>query len=279
MTVVIKQYGAKRTGTNVLRELLYRNTADTMVLMHVLGDKHSEPVDLDGLRRAFPEASSWEFVERATLAAPAVSTDPVDTSQRNHLRAISPTVMTALREGSLKFTISARAPASWLNAMAVSEQWAWTVSSVDDLMERLVWTCQLFNRLYSGYLRLVEKMPSRCRIVRIEELSREPAQVVHDLAVDFGLRMRYTSVRPVAGYIFPADWDTSPTTEIPTSAWRRPSFESDGLVHAVVARAVDKGILRDLGYEDDVDCSTPAHDGDAAGGDATPQETREWLDP
>jgi Sulfotransferase family len=43
MTAFIKQYGEKRTGTNVLRALLYSHFRDVTVLMHVLGDKHSPP--------------------------------------------------------------------------------------------------------------------------------------------------------------------------------------------------------------------------------------------
>ncbi|HEX3961172.1 MAG TPA: sulfotransferase [Trebonia sp.] len=43
MIAFIKQYGEKRTGTNVLRALLHAHYRDVTVLMHVLGDKHSPP--------------------------------------------------------------------------------------------------------------------------------------------------------------------------------------------------------------------------------------------
>ena len=43
MTAFIKQYGEKRTGTNVLRALLHAHYRDVTVLMHMLGDKHSPP--------------------------------------------------------------------------------------------------------------------------------------------------------------------------------------------------------------------------------------------
>jgi hypothetical protein len=48
MTAFIKQYGEKRTGTNVLRALLHAHYRDITVLMHVLGDKHSPPSPLVG---------------------------------------------------------------------------------------------------------------------------------------------------------------------------------------------------------------------------------------
>jgi hypothetical protein len=50
MTLYLKQYGERRTGTNALRALIAANYADVAVLMHILGDKHSPPADLDAIR-------------------------------------------------------------------------------------------------------------------------------------------------------------------------------------------------------------------------------------
>jgi hypothetical protein len=88
----IKQYGIERTGTNVLRALLEGYVGDVVVLMHVLGDKHSPPVDLRAVLGAVegrPDAGT-AFVTAATQAAPASTTDvPEDARQVGYLRTLA----------------------------------------------------------------------------------------------------------------------------------------------------------------------------------------------
>lgn len=50
MSQFIKQYGARRTGTNLLRAMLQINCPNCNVLMHILGDKHQKPIDFNQLR-------------------------------------------------------------------------------------------------------------------------------------------------------------------------------------------------------------------------------------
>jgi len=70
MTTYLKQYGERCTGTNYLRFLLQKNCTDTVVLMHILGDKHSPPEPLEELWRATRQCPQpdVEFVSRATFA-------------------------------------------------------------------------------------------------------------------------------------------------------------------------------------------------------------------
>lgn len=70
----LKQYGAKRTGTNYLRSLIRFNYpgAEVVPLMHILGDKHSPPPPFDELWcRAQRDADpAFSFVMGATRYAP-----------------------------------------------------------------------------------------------------------------------------------------------------------------------------------------------------------------
>ena len=135
----VKQYGERRTATNYLRALLLANYPSVMPLMHVLGDKHSEPVELDVYLREARRATDpdWEFVRSATMAVPAESTRAGDSVQVEYLKNIAPSVARGAREGTIGFAISARHPYAWAPSWrAIPAGWSggasrrtWTRSS------------------------------------------------------------------------------------------------------------------------------------------------------
>jgi hypothetical protein len=72
----LKQYGERRTGTNALRALIAANFPNVVVLMHLLGNKHSPPVALDALWHEVQgsDDAAFELVSRATFDAPSLTT-------------------------------------------------------------------------------------------------------------------------------------------------------------------------------------------------------------
>ena len=120
MTVFLKQYGERRTGTNYLRALLLANCPGTVPLMHVLGDKHSPPVALDEYwqkARMRPDAA-FEFVKATTFASPAESTHPQDTAQLQHMRRLAEPLAQSVADGRLGFLISVKHPYPWAASFA-----------------------------------------------------------------------------------------------------------------------------------------------------------------
>src|SRR5256885_14424379 len=104
MVTFVKQYGLERTGTNAVRALLEGWFERVIVLMHVLGDKHSAPVDLEATLRATARSRdpALAFVLAATDAAPALTTDfSADPLQPAFVRWVAPALYDEVRAGRL----------------------------------------------------------------------------------------------------------------------------------------------------------------------------------
>jgi len=193
--VFLKQYGAKRTGTNYLRWLLQTNydAADVVPLMHVLGDKHSPPPPLDDLWRAAQCESdpAFAFASSATLAAPAVSTEPHNPRQQAEVRRLAKPLARAYSEGALGYLISIKDPYAW--AVSVARYHAWT-DRVSPLGPRFVSPltaqCQTFNQCYRAWLDIARARPERCHVARYEDLFQDPAEVLRQIDAKFSLRRR-----------------------------------------------------------------------------------------
>jgi hypothetical protein len=266
--VFLKQYGARRSGTNVLRELLHRNFTNVVVLMHVLGDKHEPPVDLASAwddSRSQPDPA-WAFVTRATWLVPAAFTSTTNEAQRDHLRSLAEPLAAAFASGRVGYLISVKDPYPWALGMASWNGWlpprySWLPRILRrpgwrdkvDLMARDA--CLEFNRNYREWLALLERFPERATLVHAEDLAEKPAAVLDALAVRHGLARRTGSLDVPRGSILSTDWDDRPTVESPVGfrkrqAWiHKQTAAAASVLQAAVTETIDWTLAARMGYE------------------------------
>jgi hypothetical protein len=196
----IKQYGIERTGTNALRALLEGYVGGVVVLMHVLGDKHSPPVDLRAMLSAVrgrPDAAA-AFVTAATLAAPAATTDvPGNARQVEHLRRIASDLYRAALAGDIRVAVSIRDPYEWARSMLVHHRSA-VVSSL----------CDRFNNCYAAWL------PRADAVVRYEELRGDLDPLAARLVRALGLPGPVRAGARLPQLVGVTRWDDDPTVEV-----------------------------------------------------------------
>jgi hypothetical protein len=217
--IFLKQYGERRTGTNFLRAVLLDNYPTAYPLMHVLGDKHSPPVDLAAeleKTRNLPKAE-MEFVTRATLATPAKTTlaehseQPEHSEQQLYLQKLAQPLTTAVRENRLGFIISTKHPYPWAASIARFKKW----TKEDDgrcqmnpeFAERLEEACRISNQNHQAWLDLYERNKTRSAIIRHEDLMVQPLEVVSRVEKKFGLWRFPVQMRLPQKKVEPTFWD------------------------------------------------------------------------
>jgi hypothetical protein len=215
MITCIKQYGARRTGSSYIRAMIAANYSEVLPLIHILGDKHSPPVDLDHFLRTSVAAPDpdWEFVRAATLAAPAESTRPHDERQIACLRRTAARVADSVRRGTLGFAISCKNPYAW--AASLARHSGWTVWSPTgrrvktSCSERLAAACREYNRNYRAWLDLHARFPSRSILIRHEDLVEDARGVLENMERLFGFARLHPELRLIAENSEAVDWDDS----------------------------------------------------------------------
>jgi Flp pilus assembly protein TadD len=205
----VKQYGERRTGTNLLRTLLAANY-DAEVLMHILGDKHSPPAPLDGYWRdaQTDRNPARAFACRATFSASSLTTTPFSLEQVSEVTRLAGAIGNAFAAGALRYVISIRDPYAWAASLA----WFVGAAARGQLVPAecaggLGGACVEFNARYAQWLQLAERLPSRAAFVRFEELRAEPESVCDDLASALGLTRRTDVWRNQDRMVLPAGWD------------------------------------------------------------------------
>jgi hypothetical protein len=216
-TAVVKQYGAERTGTNVVRALMRQAFPAAEVLMHVLGDKHGPPSSLV-LDRAWRSGlPALEVVTAATLEVPARTTDLSDRAQRRELARLAPVVEAAVRAGGLRVVVSIKDPHAWLVSMVsfhslqpLDRHRAYGAAAES----RLRSLCHDFDERYRRWLALLQRLDSRALLVRLEDLLRDERPVVSNLGRCVGSAPRTEASLP-AEVAWPAHWDHLPERMLP----------------------------------------------------------------
>ncbi len=264
----LKQYGGRRTGTNLLRTLVAESFHDVVVLMHVLGDKHSAPVDLDRLRdeTAGSKDPSFELVTRATWDRPAATTRPDCPKQQAFLREVAAPLFEAVRSDRLGFLISVKDPYAWAYSIAAFEGWygrryrllvprlfdRWNRRRVD---RRLREACRELNRTTAAWLDLRSRHPERTTIVRVEDLAADPRAALEELARRHRLEWRGPGPRlPPAGNMAPARWDHVMSLEREIrqdehrDRTRRVLLRLADVLHRAVSDEVSWPLMETLGY-------------------------------
>lgn len=224
MTVFVKQYGLERTGTNAVRVLLEQYLPGVRVLMHVLGDKHSPPVDLAAVAGSTADLvdPALEFVTRSTLQAPALTTCLEDRRQADYIASIANEVYEEVLGGRLRVVLSVREPYAWTRAML---EWhrrflppSRTIperAAEPAIVESL---CDRYNRSNRAWLRLIEQLTKNNRgaaIVRHHEIEGDLDSLLLRLARTLNLPPAPDGGARLPRTLGEAIWDQDPTPRYP----------------------------------------------------------------
>jgi len=250
MPLYLKQYGERRTGTNALRALIAANYGGVSVLMHILGDKHSPPADLDALWSEVQgcRGRDWLFVSRATREAPSRTTRMNDHQQSVEMRRHAAPLAQAFAEGTFGYVVSIKNPYAWAVSLSRFTPWAHAVA-----LDRLREACGVFNARYEAWLALLESHRRPALLVRHEDLAADAENVLDRLDRTFGTS-RSPTFRPIAGVAKPAAWDHEPlpisTQPFDTGRYLRHDY-LDALTpehFAVVTASIDWKLMERFGY-------------------------------
>ncbi|MDQ3280264.1 MAG: hypothetical protein M3Q69_02500 [Acidobacteriota bacterium] len=250
MPPYLKQYGERRTGTNALRALVAANYDDVIVLMHILGDKHSPPVDLDALWAAVQGCSdpAWELVSRSTAAARSLTTRSADHWQLVEMRRHAAPFGRAFVEGAFGYLVSIKNPYAWAVSLARFTRWPRAVA-----LTRMREACGVFNARYHAWLPLLESQRRPALLVRHEDLIGDAEAVLERADRTFGTS-RSTTFHAITGVARPAPWDHDPLPVSPQPFDAGPYLRHEYL-HAltaeqqeVVTSAIDWDLMARFGY-------------------------------
>jgi hypothetical protein len=188
--------------------------------MHVLGDKHSPPVDLRAVLGAVegrPDAAT-AFVTAATRSAPSSTTDvPGDPRQVEHLRTLAPDLYRAALEDDIRVAVSIRDPYEWARSMLVYQdriRWRAAVSDPDRLAPVVSSLCDRFNSCYSAWLPLIAARSDGGAVVRYEDLIGDLDPLVERLARALGLTGRVRAGARLPHVLGPTHWDADRTVVV-----------------------------------------------------------------
>jgi hypothetical protein len=261
--VFLKQYGELRTGTNYLRALLSLNYHNVVPLMHVLGDKHSPPVDFKThweYARTKSDAS-WHFVTLTTWAAPAQTTRPKDPQQLNHMRQLADDLTEAFTCKRLGFLISVKHPYAWTASFARYNGWIHEVDGVLQVRgqhaEDLRRACSQYNLRHQAWLELHRNSEQRSFIIRYEELLEKPGDMLIKLEHRFGLLRINQILTLVQQQAMPTHWDNYRTRLASRNFNAKPYREQTYYsllcndLWAVVRETIDWDIALEYGYMKD----------------------------
>ncbi|GAA4681555.1 hypothetical protein GCM10023347_40540 [Streptomyces chumphonensis] len=246
--IVVKQYGERRTGTNLLRMLLSDECSDLLVLMHALGDKHSPPAPFAHIwsqTRGHPDAAH-EFLLRTTTVCPSDTTDPRSPEQRTFIRRWASPVADAYASGRLYAVVSVKAPRAWLTSL-----WRFEVRMLRRTPTAPTEAIARYNRNYRSWLAL-EDLGLHVLVVRCEDLVHDSGRTLRRLRTDIGLGRDRRPARLPAHPVRPSPWDhCAPALETVGPPDDGPPAVGRDHVLAMEAalEQVDGGLMRRLGYE------------------------------
>lgn len=254
----VKQYGAERTGTNVLRLLLKQRFMNVEVLMHTLGDKHSLPVDYNSLKENLKQLDDpYEEIYWETTSRPSLTTDVTDQAQAEYLRAISHELARSILEDRLLFFISIKNPYSWVYSFLkhqhmLAGQW----SGKHYLY--LVKVCQSFNRRYTAWMTLLDNFPEKTYFIRFEDLINDPEDLAISIKKKFQLQEHSESPFLIHKVVNPTHWDNSGDS-VGSESFDKNFYTSHGYYSfltpqlvEVVDNSIDWDLMKRYGYHEGI---------------------------
>jgi hypothetical protein len=260
MTVFLKQYGEKRTGTNYIRALLSTNFSNVVCLMHVLGDKHSAPVAFDDIRRrslGLPD-EAWEFVTGATFAAPAETTRSNDSEQLKYIRNVAAGLLAEYDANRLGFVISIKNPYAWAASLAKYSGWLSSSQNRIHMNARfgapLAAACDRFNARYRAWFMHHAQHEARSMILRHEDLIENSGMAAEALMAKFGLELISEKIVFPTGAMAPTHWDHSSPRMYPgkfdADFYRSGEYATwlDSRLWDIVQERIDWHVAAEFGY-------------------------------
>jgi hypothetical protein len=239
--IYVKQQGAMRTGTNLVKFALEENFTNVRVLVNIGRWKHATaetPFNWHGI--------NWE--------GEGVSVDVDSRISSENLSA----VRAAFDAGAIKFAISIRDVYSWLGSYI-------RFTRPDDTCplpplaalprEEVVEALTHWNRLYGSYLSLLER-EQRAMLFRFEDLLTNFSATLDQARLSWGLKPRH------AGYVMPARYlragidGESRSALLEGPPFDRRQYMSDNHLAqfnepllALIRQTIDGDTLRAYGYE------------------------------
>lgn len=257
----VKQYGARRSGTNALRALIQGQLPTVEVLMHVLGDKHGAPARLVRGREVDTSRDAAELVWEATLEVPSRTTCRDDVSQQAFIAREAASLVDALRRGGLVCVLSAKDPYAWLASILKAEGWlpARRASGQRRPLPRDRWpevrrACRSYREDYDVWLACAEERPAGWSIVRHEDLVTRPSFVLQGLCEILGVERGGDTAPLLAGVVRPTHWDDERSHEhvhVFDAGYyveRRYLDELDAAARQILEEEIDWERLAPLGY-------------------------------
>ncbi|MEO0472888.1 MAG: hypothetical protein AAF206_24945, partial [Bacteroidota bacterium] len=212
--VILKQFGEMRTGTNYLR-YLFQQWTNTLILMHVLGDKHSPPVKVDAMRKSGRYEDSLQLVLDATWQHPAKSTYPQSEEQTRYMQSVAEEIVASIDQGQLKYLISIKHPFDW--AAGILSYSGYYESAIRDRYSTNEWEkmllayCKRFNQNYHAWLGDSLPHKNRC-LIPYEVLTANPARLMKRISTTMDFELRITSSGDIPIQVTPSGWDHHPAS-------------------------------------------------------------------
>jgi hypothetical protein len=239
--VLVKQQGAMRTGTNLVKFALEENFTNVRVLVNIGRWKHATadtPFTWHG--------ENWEMPGRVIDVATRIT--PVE------LR----TVRAAVAGGTMRYAISVRNVYAWLVSYLRFTHWyddppLGELGELDE--EEIIAAVQQWNVLYRSYLELLAS-ERWCMLFRLEDLHTAFDMTLERSRQRWGLRRRHRRYLTPERYLRAGIDGQSRSQLLESSLFDHNSQHADarlgelnGSVLDLVRKTVDKNVLRAYGYE------------------------------
>ncbi len=238
----VKQQGAMRTGTNLVKFALEENFTNVSVLVNVGRWKHATadtPFNWSGV--------DWEGEGRSVDVLTRISQEDLEAARR------------ACDTEDLKYAVSVRNLYSWLGSYLkfMHEDETKPLPPLTELPpERIVEAVELWNTLYRSYLSLLAD-ERRAMLFRLEELLTDYTATLNRARRVWGLNPRHTIyVKPERYMRLGIDGQSRSALLHPTRTFDQGRHvlndylaQFDAPLLALVGRTVDRDVMRAYGYE------------------------------
>jgi hypothetical protein len=239
--VFVKQQGAMRTGTNLVKFALEENFTNARVLVNIGRWKHA-PADTPFTWHGENWEAPGRILDVSTRITPA------------ELR----TVRAAVDAGTMRYAISVRNVYAWLVSYLRFAHWyddppLSELSDLDD--DEIIAAVQQWNVLYRSYHELLSNEHSSM-LFRLEDLHTEFGVTLDRCRLQWGLRQRHHRYIEPKMYLRAGIDGQSRSQLLESSPFDRTNHHPDGRlgelhgsVLDLVRDTVDEDVVRAYGYE------------------------------
>ena len=250
---IVKQYGEMRTGTNIVRSCLAEHFEEVLVLMHLLGDKHSPPAPFMSLWKQVLEGAleRYDFALRATECRPAESTRLDEPGQAAYVEQWASAIAEAFHERSIQFLVSIKSPLAWLASLRKYESTMLgrTLTPTEVVVDR-------YARCYKAWLGLRDIDRFDLVIVRHEDLIDDVNGCMRRVADQLHIRPKHNrSIELPEEPVNPCFWDHIETTTATGTRFNHDYYRDGAYRNSIttddrriVCDRLDWAVLAEYGY-------------------------------